>query len=41
MAKHFNTDAFEAWLKAQGRKWHHMNTQEQIAAIKEFKGQAK
>ena len=37
----FNTAAFEAWLKAAGRKWNHLNTAEKKAAVKEYKGQSK
>ncbi len=37
MTTTFNTAAFEAWIKATGRKWNHLNTAEKQAAAKEYK----
>jgi predicted Fe-Mo cluster-binding NifX family protein len=41
MTKTFNTDAFEAWMKANGIKWYHLNTTEQRQVIKQYKEQCK
>jgi carboxypeptidase C (cathepsin A) len=36
MTNTLNTAAFEAWIKATGRKWNHLNTAEKQAAAKEY-----